>query len=148
MATLKEVMLQSLEGVNKIANYKEVYEFIVANNLYNFGKTKSPPSTVSAELGNFIRQGDTRVKRIQGKGGNYYYYLTKQEDSLPIQSFSQSVASLPELTGLEPKQKELIKDYDERSLHKLLSSYLKSQNTYSKTIFHEVSTYGKDNNQI
>ncbi|MDD2251317.1 MAG: hypothetical protein PHE92_09525, partial [Candidatus Cloacimonetes bacterium] len=39
------------------------------------------------------------------------------------------------------------KTYDERSLHKLLSSFLKNTETYSKTIFHEHSN-GKDNNQI
>ena len=148
MATLKEVLLQSLEEIGKVVSYKEIYEFIKTNNLHDFGKGKTPASTVSAELGNFIRQGDSRVKRIQGKGGNFYYYLTKQEDSLPVQNFSQSIVSLPELIEPEPKYKKVVKDYDERSLHMLLSSYLKSQSTYSKTIFHEVSTYGKDTNQI
>ena len=39
------------------------------------------------------------------------------------------------------------KSYEERDLHKLLSSYLKNTGIYSKTIFHEQSN-GKDNNQI
>ena len=45
------------------------------------------------------------------------------------------------------KKVEKIKTYDERDLHKLLSSYLKNTGIYSKTIFHEQSTFGKDNNQ-
>ncbi len=37
--------------------------------------------------------------------------------------------------------------YDERDLHKLLSTFLKNVGVYSKTIFHEQSN-GKDSNQI
>ncbi len=37
--------------------------------------------------------------------------------------------------------------YQERDLHKLLSSYLKNKNTYSKTIFHEKSANSKDSYQ-
>ncbi|MBT7470262.1 MAG: hypothetical protein HN692_07660, partial [Candidatus Cloacimonetes bacterium] len=39
------------------------------------------------------------------------------------------------------------KSYNERDLHKLLSSYLKNQSIYSKTIFHEQSKSSKDNQQ-
>ena len=41
-----------------------------------------------------------------------------------------------------------VKTYNERDLHKLLSSYLKNTKTYSKTIFHEQSKFAYDNNQI
>ncbi len=40
-----------------------------------------------------------------------------------------------------------MRSYEERDLHKLLSSYLKNTGIYSKTIFHEQSN-GKDSNQI
>lgn len=48
---------------------------------------------------------------------------------------------------LKPIKINKSKTYDERDLHKLLSSYLKNTDTYSKTIFHEQSN-GKNNNQI
>ncbi len=42
---------------------------------------------------------------------------------------------------------EKVKTYEERDLHKILSSYLKNTDIYSKTIYHEQSN-GKDSNQI
>ena len=35
---------------------------IVENNYYDFGLAKTPGATISAVLGDFIRNGDTRVK--------------------------------------------------------------------------------------
>jgi hypothetical protein len=55
----------------------EIYNHIVKNNYYEFVVGKTPASTVSALLGDFIRNGDTRVKRIKQDGGTYSYYLTK-----------------------------------------------------------------------
>ena len=46
-----------------------------------------------------------------------------------------------------PNKNIKLKTFEERDLHKLLSSYLKNTETYSKTIFHEQSN-GKDSNQI
>lgn len=45
------------------------------------------------------------------------------------------------------KEEIRTKVYEERDLHKLLSSFLKNTETFSKTIFHEQSN-GKDSNQI
>lgn len=139
--TLKEAVLQSLEDINDITNYLVVYNKIVEKNYYDFGASKTPGSTVSAALGDFIRNGDTRVKRIKQDGGTYSYYLTKNEQNIGIEI----------LTGTNEtetvKKVEKIKSYDERDLHKLLSSYLKNTGIYSKTIFHEQSN-GKDSNQI
>jgi hypothetical protein len=103
---------------------------------------KTPGSTISAVLGDFIRNGDTRVKRIKQDGGTYSYYLTKNEQNIGIEILSGD-------TKLKVKPVKIIKikTYEERDLHKLLSSYLKNTDTYSKTIFHEQSN-GKDNNQI
>ena len=44
----------------------------------------------------------------------------------------------------KPKPKQ---SYNERDLHKLLSTYLKSKNIYSKTILHEESKNSRDKNQ-
>lgn len=139
--TIKEAVLQSLEDINDITNYLVVYNKIVEKNYYDFGTSKTPGSTVSAALGDFIRNGDTRIKRIKQEGGTYSYYLTKNEQNIGIEVLTGA-------TETETiKKLEKVKTYDERDLHKLLSSYLKNTGIYSKTIFHEQSN-GKDSNQI
>ena len=142
--TVKEAILKSLEDINGLTNYMEIYEHIVKQKYYDFGTAKTPSATISALLGDFIRNGDTRVKRIKQEGGTYSYYLTKNEQNIEIEILSGSTETI---LNTEIKQKQ-VKSYDERDLHKLLSTYLKNQGIYSKTIFHEQSTYGKDNNQI
>tara|TARA_B100000809_G_scaffold35204_2_gene30967 strand:- start:4812 stop:4988 length:177 start_codon:yes stop_codon:yes gene_type:complete len=57
----------------------EIYEYITKNGYYDFKQAKTPASTVSALLGDFICNGDTRIKRIKGKGRTLSYYLTKDE---------------------------------------------------------------------
>lgn len=126
-----------------ITNFLEVCNHILAKNYYDFGAAKTPASTVSAILGNFIRNGDTRVKRIKQEGGMYSYYLTKNEKHLPVEVLSGDIETQPTI----PTKTNKAKTYEERDLHRLLSSYLKNTDSYSKTIFHEQSN-GKDNNQI
>ena len=142
--TLKEAVLKSLEDINEVTNYLSVLNNITSRNYYDFGSAKTPGSTVSAILGDFIRNGDTRVKRIKQEGGTYSYYLAKNEQNIGIEILSGSTSDHTILPTKLPKNKS----YDERDLHKLLSSYLKNTSIYSKTIFHEQSTYGKDSNQI
>lgn len=75
------------------------------------------------------------------------YYLTKNESSIGIEVLTGAAevkqAKLINKRSLAPKTKT----YDERSLHKLLSSYLTNTEIYSKTIFQEQSSY-KETNQI
>lgn len=141
--TLKEAVLKSLEDINDITNYLAVLNHIIDKNYYDFGGAKTPGSTISAVLGDFIRNGDTRIKRIKQDGGTYSYYLTINEPNIPIEILSGTTETL--ITKVVKVDKN--KTYDERDLHKLLSSYLKNTGIYSKTIFHEQSN-GKDNNQI
>lgn len=141
--TLKEAVLKSLEDISGLTNYLAVYNKIIEKKYYDFGAAKTPASTISAALGDFIRNGDTRVKRIKQEGGTYTYYLTKNEANIGIDVLTNLTDN-----ASTPKSQEKIKTYDERDLHKLLSSYLKNLGIYSKTIFHEQSTYGKDSNQI
>jgi len=141
--TLKEAVLKSLEDINDITNYLAVYNHIADKNYYDFGGVKTPGSTISAVLGDFIRNGDTRVKRIKQDGGTYAYYLTKNEQNIGIDILSGAT----ETTVTKMVKVDKTKTYDERDLHNLLSSYLKNTGIYSKTIFHEQSN-GKDNNQI
>ncbi|MBS1613901.1 MAG: hypothetical protein JST49_13850 [Bacteroidetes bacterium] len=140
--TIKEAILKSLEDLNRLANSIEICDHILESKYYEFAG-KTPPATVSAQLGDFIRNGDTRVKRIKRKDGNYDYYLTKNEQNIDSNILSGEAQNQSQKT-VKPNH---AKTYDERDLHKLLSSYLKNTDTYSKTIFHEQSN-GKDNNQI
>ena len=82
--TIKEAVLKSLDDINKLTNYLEVYNHIIAEKYYDFGITKRPTATVSETLGDFIRNGDSRVKRIKQEGGTYSYYLTKNEGNIGI----------------------------------------------------------------
>ena len=141
--TLKEAVLKSLDEINELTNYLEVYNHILEKNYYDFGEAKTPGSTISAVLGEFIRKGDSRVKRIKQQGGTYTYYLTKNEQNISIDVLSGET----EVKSTIPTKTQKTKTYEERDLHKLLSSYLKNTDTYSKTIFHEQSN-NKDNNQI
>ena len=78
--TIKEAVIQSLDDIKALANYQDIYKHIVAKGYYIFSKeAKTPDSTVSALLGDFIRNGDSRVKRVKKAGGVYSYYLTKHE---------------------------------------------------------------------
>lgn len=138
--TIKEAVIKCLDDLKGLANSTEVYNHIVEKGIYTFSKdAKTPASTVSALLDDFIRLGDTRVKRIKQEGGVYAYYLTKHEQSIGIDTLQQPTEAA--------KKVDKTKTYDERDLHKLLSSYLKNTGIYSKTIFHE-SSNNKDSNQI
>jgi hypothetical protein len=138
--TMKEAVLQSLNDLGKITNHQEVYEHILQNNYYDFGESKTPKSTVSAALGDFIRNGDSRVRRIPQPGGTFSYYLTKLEDQLDVDLIKADVE--------KSDKTKTITRYKERSLHILLSSFLRNTKTFSKTIYHEESKNGKDKNQV
>ncbi len=142
--TIKEAILKSLDDINGLANSVEVYNHIIDKNYYDFIVGKTPAATISAQLGDFIRNGDTRVKRIKQDGGIYSYYLTKNEQNIGIEILSGDTETQTTKSNIENRSKS----YEERDLHKLLSSYLKNTKIYSKTIFHEQSKSSKDNNQI
>jgi hypothetical protein len=136
--TIKEAILKVLEEQKSALTYMEVHDKINEKNYIDWSNAKTPSDTVGAQLGHFIRQNDTRVKRVKGKKG-FEYYLSKFENEL----------NLSEIIEKETETKTVLKSkvYQERDLHRLLSSYLKSQNTYSKTIFHEKSLNSKDDHQ-
>ncbi len=139
--TIKEAILKSLEDLKNLVTSAEVCKHIIDKKYYDFN-TKTPENTVSAQLGGFIRNGDTRVKRIKQESGNYSYYLTKNEQDIEF------IPSSTDTDRIQKKNNIKEKTYDEKDLHKLLSSYLKNTKIYSKTIPHEQSKNGKDRNQI
>ena len=135
--TVKEAILQSLEDLQQPSNNKDVYQNILSKQYYDFKIAKTPEATISALLGDFIRKNDSRVRRTKANSGTYFYYLSKNEQDLtdtPIESSPK-------------KESKVKKTYQERDLHKLLSSYLKNKNIYSKTILHEESKNSKDDHQ-
>jgi hypothetical protein len=142
--TLTEAVLKSLEDINDLTNYIHVFDKIIEKKYYDFGNGKTPTATVSAILGQFIRNGDTRVKRLKMPGNTYNYYLAKNEANINIDLLVEEPISSK--IAKERKTEER-KTYDERDLHKLLSTYLKNKDVFSKTIFHEQSK-SEDSNQI
>jgi len=137
--TLSDAILQCLDEIKVPANYMDVYKKILDNKYYDFKEAKTPASTVSALLGNFIRNRDSRVKRIPQKGGNFTYYLSKYEGEI-------SMEALEVIDNVAKETLDPVSGFDERSLHKLLSSYLYSSGIQTKTIFHEQSN-SKDSHQ-
>ncbi len=115
--TIKEAILKSLDDLKQASSHWDVYNNIKKQQYYDFKKAKTPESTISALLGDFIRTNDTRVKRIKGEGGTYLYYLSKYEsdltlDELPISESSNNISNIRKKNS-----------FQERDLHKLLSSY-------------------------
>jgi len=86
--TVKEAILKSLEQFTEPKNSVEITDYIISNGYYEFKEAKTPHGTVSAQCGDFVRNGDTRVKRIKEKG-IYFYYLAKNEQNIDMDSFEQ-----------------------------------------------------------
>ena len=118
--TVKEAILRSLQERKALSTHMEIYNHIIENGYYDFGDGKTPARTVSAQVGEFIRKGDTRVKRIKNKKGAFSYYLTAVEDELDLEQ-AQAIP-IEQKKASQPKQ-----GYRERDLHILLSSYLNNQ---------------------
>lgn len=69
-----------------------------------------------------------------------------------ITKYADEIESLlsrkPSFMPIEPKKEPVVfKNFEERSLHKLFCSYLRTRNIYAKTIFHEKSSTKIDNAQ-
>lgn len=141
--SLNDAIIRSLDEIKEPATYLQVCRRIIENNYYDFKGAKTPASTVSASLGNFIRNRDSRVKRIPLKGGNFTYFLSKYESEISIDAL-EIVNNIEQAAPASTPN--IIQGFDERSLHKLLSSFLNSSGILSKTIFHEQSNT-KDSHQ-
>lgn len=138
--TIKDAVLKSLDEIKVPSNYNEVCDYIIKNNFCDFSNSQTPNNTISARLGQFIKEGDARVKRIKN-GKSYLYYLSKNEKYINPDEITESVIR----ENFDTNQIK-IKSFIERDLHILLSSYLKNTDIYSKTILHEHSTNSKDSN--
>jgi len=118
MMTIKEAILQALDDLKKLSTHSEVYEHIIAHKYYIFIKGKTPERTISSLLGTLVKNNDSRIKRIKGNGNYYLYYLSKYEDIIKFETIK---------TKTTKQESKLKQSYNERDLHKLLSSYLKKK---------------------
>ena len=84
--TVKEAVLKSLQELKTLSTHVDVCNHILKYDYYNFGEAKTPAQTISATLGNFIRSGDSRVKRVKSKKGKYSYYLASLESDLNFEN--------------------------------------------------------------
>jgi len=137
--TVKEAILKSLEDMKRFVTHWDILKHIQKNKYYDFAKGKTPESTISALLGDFIRKGDSRVSRIK-RAGKFEYYLTRYENELDIENVIDKSINVQNSNILDKNI------YYERDLHLLFSTYLYSKGVYAKTIFHEKSN-GNDSNQ-
>ncbi|ERI80951.1 hypothetical protein HMPREF1981_03523 [Bacteroides pyogenes F0041] len=128
--TVKEAILKSLEELEQGGTYKEVFQHIKEKNYCDFSNAQTPEQTVSARLGGFIRHGDNRVKRVKNSDNTYSYYLAQNE---------KKINTLPILSNNNKTTDKVKHSYKERDLHPLLTTFLKNNNIYGKTIFHEQS---------
>jgi hypothetical protein len=139
--TIKEAILRSLEDLKKLSTHNKIYKQIVEKDYYKFVKGKTPERTVSSILGTLVKNNDTRIKRVKGNGNYYRYYLSEYENIIDFDNYTNTQIKT------EKKESKAKQSYHERDLHKLLSSYLKSKDIYSKTILHEQSKNSKDDHQ-
>ncbi len=134
--SLRDVCFKCLEILEKPVSRMDVTKHIIENDLYDFTNTLRPDASVSAELGNFIRRGDVRVQQTKDKSNVYLYYLSKNETLL-----------IDQLLSLNTNDKNTIELFKEKDLHIILSTFIKSEKIYSKTILHEKNKKN-DKNQI
>lgn len=134
--TIKEAILKSMDDIGQPTHYKEISKHIMSNSYYDMSASKKPELTISGTLTGFIKNNDSRIQRFKNSNGTYLYYLTKNEQNITL--------NIDNKVKIKILKKQT---YNERDLHKLLSSYLKNKNIYSKTILHEESKNSKDDHQ-
>jgi len=135
--TIQEAILKSLKDLKKLTTSNEIYTHIVNKRYYSFDKGETPKSTVSALLGTLFKDNNSEVKRVKGNANSYLYYLVEYAQDIDFNCIVDK--------NIENKHKK--QTYNERDLHKLLSSYLKKRDVFSKTILHEESRNSKDDHQ-
>lgn len=77
---LKEAILKILKEVKTPLLPTKVTEIIIKNKYYDFKNAPTPVSTVSALLGNFIREKHPNIKRKVENKVYVYYYSNPEKD--------------------------------------------------------------------
>lgn len=141
--TVKEAILKILSETPKAYLPSEICDQIIERKLRDFGDAKTPKDTVSAQCWYFIKQNDSRVKRIKFDEGPYLYYHTKYK-ALVLADSNAIQAGKPASGKKAPKPA-----WNERSLHTLLCAFLNSDSddNFTKTIRHATSSQKDDEAQ-
>lgn len=143
--TFKDLAIEVLTLLNRPASVSEIWENAVKNNfdtkLKSTGKT--PQSTLSATLTLEIRdRQDTILGRTSDKPQRYYLKTIQYSDS-PTEIVTESNEVESQSFADE---KESIKNFNERDLHMLLSTFVAMSPSFkcvTKTIYHEKSIRGQ-----
>ena len=136
MMTIKDAVLLSLEDFPNGATSREVYDNIINKKLFEFNKVaKTPDATVGARMGDMIKYGDVRIKRIKNDKNIFSYYLSKYSENI------ENNDKIPADTGVLGVSRSSFK---ERDLHPLLCSFLNYNGIIAKTIFHEKSSKAEE----
>lgn len=78
--SLKETIIKSLQEINSPANHRMICRYIIDNKYHDFYKSKTPEATISALLGDLIRENHPNVKRIENGKHAYLYEYIKIHD--------------------------------------------------------------------
>lgn len=131
--TFLDLAVEVIKMQNKPMSVYEIWNKAVENNLHQklpkYGKT--PEKTLGAKIYVSIKQGGDENPFIQ---------VSKRPTLFFLKELSTSTTPLPEPIVEEKPT------YKERDLHKILSSFVFSDShfkSYTKTIYHEVSTKKK-----
>lgn len=135
--TGKEAILEILKGMEQGGTAHDVSVRLL-DKYPNAYKGKTPDASIQANLGDFIRSNDYRVKRFK-KDNVYWYYHSDNETNLTVDTLEEGSVEY-EVTAVDPQQKS----YKERDLHPLLVTFQKGKSVYTKTIFHEASNKSEE----
>lgn len=85
-------------------------------------------------------------KELQNSSGSIGTCCEISQYATEIEALISDSNEMPSIISM-PTEQTSAKSFDERSLHKLFCSYLRTRNIYAKTIFHEKSSSRVDNAQ-
>ena len=126
--SVREAILQVLEEEKRPITASEICSKIISKKYHVFGST-NPENIVNKIAGEFIRKNDARVRRTRKDGIGYLYYLKEYE-------YEDIDAIIYNADTIAIQKVNTYNEFKECDLHKLFSTYLKSQGIYSKTIDH------------
>lgn len=136
--TKVEAIFKSLEQIGKPATVQEITDTIQKNNWCDFSTltVAKPVDVVHTSLLRLSPQNAQKIKRLK-IDKVYHYYFVKNEHTNTI-ALSTNVKQNNDNNSKS-------ESYEERDLHKLLSTYLRKSGIYAKTIYHEQSNRKEDN---
>lgn len=125
--TVNEATLEAIKAMNNWSSAREIYNFMVSNNLY-IGQSKTPKDTISATCVRLAQDGILKERKLEGMKSKQY-----RLDDTEIPEYDSN-------SDTELADETIRASYTERDLHPLMANYLWSKGIYPKTIYQERST--------